>query len=474
MATDGLATAIPGTAAVAAGGGADGTGAGGSGTEGAGDGGTAIAEIEPTGGEGAEGNGSEDAGGEGEGGEGEPAAGEEGAGEGEGEKAEEGDGSEFETDGRKIDDKTKKALAALKKVDPAAAKLVADAYFRHDAYKKVFPTVQDARGAKATIDALGGHEGIQAIQDEVGDYRNEITEFAKGDPALIQKLWDANPEGVELSTAASIELLASKDLKAFDRVIAPAMVSRLEQAGFYAGLTKLAEHLKAGDGQAAYDLLKSISDFFGEAKAMSKKQLDLKKTADPERQKLDQEKQEFEQQKTKDYEGRIATNANTLNNQAMSKIVEPFFKEMKIPTDGRREFIQGLQNKVWSAMKADKTFQMQARAVQKKGDAGETAEFISGKFQELLPGIFRSYRNSLYPNYASIKTSKPAATNGKTAPAASVKDIVVPQGARPRHNDVSWASDGGKTTDIDWMRGIAHLKNGKTIKFDRNAPPNRM
>lgn len=419
-------------------------------------------EGESEGAEGGEGSGEA-----GEGTDGEPAEGEEGA-------EAESDGSEFETDGRKIDDKTRKALAALKKVDPAAAKLVADAYFRHDAYKKVFPTVHEARGAKATIEALGGQEGIQDLQTEVGDYRNEITQFAKGDPQLISELWESNPEGLELSTAASIEMLGSKSAEAFDRVVVPAMVARLEKAGFYNALATLGEHIKAGDGQKAYDLLTEVGKFFTEAKTLSKKQLDLKARVDPERQKFDQERQEFERQKHQEYEGRIATNANTLNNRAMSRVVEPFFKELKIPTEGRREFVQGLQNKVWAAMKADKAFQMQARTIQKKGDAAETAEFIHEKFAELLPGIFRTYRNSLYPNYSRLKTTKPAAgangnANGK-GPTPPAKNITVGQGQRPKHSDVDWT----KTSDLDWIRGKAVLVNGKSITFDKNAPANRL
>jgi len=454
------------------------SGAGGGAGDGASGGGGVATEVDPNAGgadgAGEGGDGSDGTGGEGEGsaeaGEGESAEGAEGEGEA-GEGAEESDGSEFETDGRKIDDKTRKALAALKKVDPDSAKVAAEAYFRADAYKKVFPTVHEARGAKATIESLGGQEGIQAIQTEVSDYRNEITQFAKGDAALIQNLWDANPEGVELSTAASIEMIGSKDPEMFDRVIAPAMVARLEKAGLYDALPKLAALIKDGKGQAAYDLLLDVSKFFDNAKALKTKQIELKSKENPERAKLDQERSDFEKQKTQEYEGRIASNANTLNNKAMSKVVESFFKEMKLPQEGRRDFTQSLQSRVWAAMKADKPFQMQARAIQKKGDASETAEFIAEKFQELLPGIFRTYRNSLYPNYARIKKTIPAADGAekKVNGAPPAKNIAVAQGMRPKHSDVDW----DKTSTIDWIQGKATLVNGKKITFDKNAPANK-
>ena len=147
------------------------------------------------GGKGTEGTGD----GEGDGEAGEGGGEEAGAGEGEGGEGEgESDGSEFETDGRKIDDATKKALASLKKVDPAAAKRVAEAYFKKQGYEKVFPTIHEARGAKATLEAVGGTKGIAEMQTAVSDYDREIAQFAQGDPELINNLWTSNPEGAEL------------------------------------------------------------------------------------------------------------------------------------------------------------------------------------------------------------------------------------------------------------------------------------
>jgi hypothetical protein len=463
------------------------TGAGGGGAATGGEGGGVATEIETgTGGaegtpaeggeEGTEGTG--DGEGDGTGGEG----GDEAAGDGEGEGGEgegESDGSEFETDGRKIDDATKKALASLKKVDPAAAKRVAEAYFKKQGYEKVFPTIHEARGAKATLEAVGGTKGIQEMQTAVSDYDREIEQFGKGDPQLINQLWDSNPEGAELSAAAMIEVIGSKSAEAFDRVVIPAMVSRLEKAGFFASMNELAGHIKEGDGQAAYDLLAKIGKFFTDAKGLQKKQLELKSKVDPERTKFEKERSDFERQKTVEYENKIASNANVLNNKEMSKLVEPFFNKMKLPKDGRRRFVQGLQTEVWAAMKADNEFQMQARTIQKKGDAGETAEFVAGKFAELLPGIYRKYRNELYPNYERIKgkgTPAPkngagAATGGAAAGAGGGSgNIKLAPGARPEHSQVDWT----KTPDVDWIRGKCVLVNGKPWTFDKNAPPNRI
>ena len=480
-------------AAVATGVPAGGAGAGGA-TDGAGSGGGVATEIDP----GAGGTDSGTAGGAGEGGteDGEPAGdGTDGAESGtEGEPAEGAeetagteDPEEFSQDGRRVDDKTRKALAQVKKVDPAAAKTLADTYHRAQRImkdvgaKNLSEAVNKVAGMAATLESVGGEEGITEMQTSLQQFNTEVTQFAEGDPALIQSLWDSGengPKGVEKSTTASLALIASKDADMFDRVLLPPMVARLEKAGMFTTVASLAALIKDGKGQEAYDLTVKLSNWLANAKTYQKNQLELREKKDPEKEKLETRARELDQRETQIYENRIGVDVNKLNNSAMSKTVEPFFKEIKLPDNGRKRFIDGLQSEIWAAMKADKVFQRQAAAIKAKGDAERTTEFVHAKFRELLPDTFRRYRNELYPNYQAKPVLKKAApANGAdkttTGDKAPVKVNHVP-GTRPKFSDVSWASEGGKTTDIDWIRGKAWLKNGKQVEFDPNSPPNRL
>lgn len=412
-----------------------------------------------------------------EGAEGEPA--EPAEGEGEGEEAEP-EPEDLETDGRRIDDKTRKAIAKLKKVDPLAAKAVAEAYFRENAYKKQFPTVQAARAAKATLDSLGGDEGITALQGEVESFRTEIKQMANGDPELIGQLYESDPRGLELSTGASIKFIGSKDADAFDRVVIPPMVTRLEKAGMYTSIPALLKLIQDGKGQEAYDLTLEIQKWLSDAKSMQKEQMDLAGRKDPEREAVAREREELATQKTKMFDDATGVDVNRMNNTALKRAIDPLFRELKLDADGRREFTNGLQQRIWKMMKEDSTFQMQQRAIAKKGDVQERAEFISGKFQELLPEAFRRYRNSLYPNYSKLKVvPKPkvaagaAPTNGKK-PAAAAAPVTtgatIKINYRPKFTDVNWS----KTPDVMWLTGHAVLTSGKSVQFDRNLPANKM
>ena len=496
------AIAGAGTAAVPGAGAGSGAGAGGSDS-----GGGVATEIDPGAGEGGtEGTGT--GAGEGEGAPGDAGAGDgegdgEGAGEpgegsGEGEPADgegEGDEADADFDGRNIEDKTRKALAKLKKIDPVVAKELANTYHRTQRIikdtgsKTLSEAVNKVAANVAVIESLGGHEGIQNLQSEVTDYRKEITQFAEGDPALITQLYDAQPDGLVNSLIASIDFLASKDVERFKSAVRPAVVARLQQAGMAASLKNVAALLTEAKGQEAYDLVQKIAAWVTNEESQQEKAIKTRAEKNPERERLENDRREFEQTKAKEYDRSITVDVNSLNNSSLKEVVEPFFRAIKL-TDamGKRKFEQAVLSDIWTAMREDKTFQMQANAIKNKGNAKETAEFLNAKFAELLPTHFRLNRNALYPNYRPMKkpAAKPAAaataTNGAkpgaakpaaVAAAAGADGIIkIAAGQRPKHDDVSWDTNGGKTTMIDWMRGFATLKNGRRVQFDPNAPPN--
>jgi hypothetical protein len=424
--------------------------------------------------------------------EGEIAEGEEPAPEGEGEPEPEPD-EDF--DGRNIDDRARKALAKLKKIDPVVAKELANTYHRTQRIikdtgsKNLSEAVNKVAANVAVIESLGGHEGIQNLQSEVNDYRTEITQFAEGDPALPAQLYEANPDGLVNSVAASIDLLAERDVERFKNAVRPAVVARMKQAGFTPTIQQIAQHILDGKGQEAYDLLQKMGNWVTNEEQTQQKAVQTKAERNPEREKLTQERQEFETQKAQAYDNRVGVDVNVLNNDSMKAVLEPFFKEIKlVDLKGRRKFTQAVQQDIWQAMREDKTWQMQAHAIKRKGDAKETAEFINAKFAELLPVHFRLNRNALYPAYKPAKkvvpitkpngTNSGAATNGAppppkkpaAAPAASSGTIRLAAGQRPAHNDVDWKT----TDDLAWIRGSATRKNGKRVQFDKDAPANRV
>ena len=455
--------------------------------------GTAVADMTPAGGgsdatpeipgtptdTGAEGGG--DGSGAPPDGDGEPAEGVEGEppeADPDAELPEEEDGTGEEFDGRQVDAKTRSALAELKKTNPELAKKFLGDYHRTQAIIKetgaenISDAVQKVRAMSATLESVGGPEGIQNLNTEVEEYRTEIKQFGAGDPALVGELFEANPEGLGTAVSNALELMAQKNLDLFDNTVVPAMVNRMEKAGWYEQVPNLLEAIKVGDGDAAWKIAQNISKWLNDAKGLQKKVIESKDKVDPREQQFQQRERELNEREVKTFETQVGTDVNRMNNRSMAKTVEPFFKEMKLAVEGRREFVNGLQSRIWKQMKEDKVFQLQAATIKKSKDVQKLAEFISADFAKRVPETFRQYRNIMYPNYkpsVRLGLAKPAAVTPGQKPGIQPKpDIKVPVGMRPKNKEVNW----DMTSDLEWQRGVAVLVNGKRVKFDPNAPPN--
>lgn len=400
-------------------------------------------------------------------------------------------------DGRKIlDAKLKKGIAELRKIDKGAAKAVADAYFSRQAILKEFPeaksagdAIQQVRTMRATLESFGGETGLTEMKQEVDDWRGEGQLFAEGSPELIAKLGEAAVKGdnVEAMVSNAQNILDwLKDYKKgelFDQALLPALGDRLETANFFATLDAMEKALttvdpttKNVDGQRVYDLLQSIRTW---AKDIRDKSAKFKETraarpkVDPEREAIARDRQQLDQERTQHFEENVNSNLAQMNNRAMSKVIEPFFRDLKLEIEGRREFTNSLQSRIWNAQKNDKTFQSLAKAQRAKSSPLQFAEFIARDYAERLPREFAKLRNSLYPNWkpkgpgTGVANGKPngaaPAEKGKPASAATGNVIRL---AQPLTGDrVDWS----KTPQVAYISGGAKApvigKDGKLYQW---------
>lgn len=237
-------------------------------------------------------------------------------------------------------------------------------------------------------------------------------------------------------------------------------------------LTTIDPTTKTVDGQRVYDILQNMKAW---AKGISEKGAQFKKDrenlpkVDPEREALNRERQELDTQKVQHFEENVNSNLAQFNNKAISKTVEPFFRDLKLPNDGRREFVNALQSRIWASQKTDKVFQSQAKAQRAKASPLQFAEFISRDFAERLPREFARLRNSMYPSWkpkgpgtgsANGKPNGAPADKGK--PAASAAPGAPIMLKEPLAGDqVDW----GKTQQIQYIAGKATGKNGKRYQW---------
>jgi hypothetical protein len=419
-----------------------------------------------------------------------------GGGESEGELGSEDELSQLETDSVEApsgaEAQIRQKISELKKTNPEAAKQWAADHYSLGAYKKEFQTVQEARSAKATIESLGGEDGINDMQGEIADWRKEADQFASGDRSLLEQLYQENPEATVTAAHNALELLMEKDHQKFADALIPSMHAQVESVGVYeafsrigATLNVISKAIEEGDGQKAYDLLQKVlnpnvdysfakMDAWFKHLANQAKESGEKRTAnkvDPERQALDRERQEFESSKQKENSSRISEGVSKMNSASISKVTAQFFKDMKMSSDARKDFVDGLSSRIYKKMEQDKTYQRQANAKLQKGDNEATIRFMNAKFLEFLPEAFRALRNTRYPNWkpgqGAAKPNGAAANgNGNGAAASSVANGSAVSLEQARQVGVDW----NKTSNVQWIaamsgKGSVWLKNGKQVSI---------
>lgn len=389
--------------------------------------------------------------------------------------------SDIEMDGRKMDARTRAAIEKLKSVDPEAAKAVREAYFGRQSVLTEFPEAKDLsqairaiRTMKATLEAVGGNEGIENLQTEVTDYRNEIEAFSKGDRKLIEQLYEGNPESTALAAMNCLDVLSEKNPALFDKAMLPSFAGMLERSEIGKFLQEAAKHCTDGNGQGAYDTISKIAAWVAKVDKSAKGISEARTKVDPERQKIDEERQQLNREKTEMYERSISHSVTKFNNDAIAKVTAPLFKQLGLNGEGRRDFTQNLMNRVWSAMKADKPFQRLAKATMAKGDADKAARLIADKFEELLPEHFRKYRDVRYPNIPNKTANAGKPKPNGAAPAAGAKPGAPAGGGSaamlvsklPAPETVDWTKTTEEMYHVGRGMGEAILTNGKRVKWD--------
>lgn len=393
----------------------------------------------------------------------------------------------IETDGRKMPERTKAALDKLAKIDPQAAKDAREAFFstksimaEYPEAKSVREVVRAIRTQKAILDSVGGMEGIEKVQKEASDYAAEIADFANGKRELIEQLHSSNPHATMVAGRNVLELLAEKSPELHEQAILPSFHKKLVQAELPGYLAKAAQFCVDGKGQDAYNTIQQIAAWVDKVKkSVDDLNTERETTSkhDPRLREIEERENAVTQKEKRDYDRSVSNGVTSRNNTAIAKATAQLFKDLKLDGEGKREFSQGLMNRVWKAMKADKPWQKLANAMVDKGDAERAAEFIAEKFQELLPDHFIKYRNAMYPNYAKAKpgaagaAKKDANANanknnngagggGGGNPAASVVT------KKPAPHEIDWTKTTEAMYHVGRGWGEAILTNGKRVRWE--------
>lgn len=419
--------------------------------DGGGDGGGGSVAVE-TGDEG---------GGEGaEGGEGEESAEEaEGAEETEGDEA---DGGEEGAAGGKralSPEKTiEKALNKLRETDPEGAKALRKEFFQTKDYRASFATPQEARQARETIDDLGGSEGITKMRGEVADYATELTRMAEGDPQAVEELARDFPKGLAKLTPHAVDKLATVNPTEYERLVSRHMAKAMYDKGFTHSNDRLIELIADGKQEAAIALARSMREWIKTAEQFGK--APAAAAASDEMSDVEKARQEVATEKANLQSQKVASTVTKTMNGIVEKHLNPLLKGKKLTLSQKQSLARDSFTNISTVLQNKKEYQLRLQALLREGDVNAINRYVGSQVALVAQkSVRQAWADRGFGG--GVQKTRTAGAGGNGAGGGSVS-----MGKKPPADQIDWTKDRSK---MRYMAGEATLKNGKIVKWDRNA-----
>lgn len=291
-------------------------------------------------------------------------------------------------DGRKGPQNVRAAIKAASEAVPEQAealKTLAASHFRAEAYSKVFAKVEDAQAAKTFIDAVGGIDGFQQIQQRMQGYDAQEAGMESGDPAVLEAFFKDFPEGAASLAPHYLEKLAQANPEAFTNTIAPHAMGMLARAGMADHLANMAAEtdparLKAMAAQADQWMKQQKQVIDGIAKPVTKNPMD---------DKLKAREEGIRQKEDGFFQTQIDAQVNQRSSAQVEKTVEQYAKNYKLNDVQKSRFAASVVQRIVNDMLADDTFKKQdaIRKGSKDRNVDNVASYRSSEFLRRLPDV---------------------------------------------------------------------------------------
>jgi hypothetical protein len=363
-------------------------------------------------------------------------------------------------DSRTLPKEVQAALKALREAHPEHAKALDQLrkdHFSARQHGEFFKTPTEARQAKATLDLIGGAEGISNLQSKVAATEQIDTSLEAGDPAVLEDIATDFPEGFKKLAAPFLDKLQKMDPAAYGKTLQPHTFAAMEQAGLGPVLSSIEAAIAANDLPKAKDLLaRSLAWYEGQKQQAGTRQ----KVDDPERLKFENDRQKFQQEKEKSFREDIGRQTMSNQRDQVTKALAPYLKSKALGADAKADLADGIDREIQRLLKADGTYQSQVKAllVAKTRDSGKIVQYINAAVNEAA----KKATSAVWTRrgYGSAAVARAAAGNNQQKQAAVVNPAAsgpLKIAAKPNRADMDTNRKGW---DMDLIRNRAMMKSG--------------
>lgn len=358
-----------------------------------------------------------------------------------------------------------RALRALRQ-DPAnatIAKSLQDSYYRDKAYSEVFNTVEDARAASATLESLGGNDGILEMRQNAQLLESLDSQIESGDPAVIDDAMESYPEGAAKLIEHGLSRLRQVSPESYDSMVRPVLIQSIFSGSFPSRIAYALEALQTGNPDFA---MRQVSAMQQELNALAE---EYKTLTDKSRQ-ISAPKQDSS----------IADREMQLNRrevqmqagpQLLAGIDADIGKLGKVSAEARTRIVQMVAGEIDQTLEADAGFKANMESLLRKGQTQAAARLLQAHSDRIRSTVVRSVWTQLYgqpkPAAAAPKPNgqpKPASPTNKprTEPEADTNARPTLVARKPDDKYIDWNHPDAQ---LNFITGKAHLKDGRFVQW---------
>lgn len=350
--------------------------------------------------------------------------------------------------------KVNDVLTKLKAEFPNESKELRAAYNSWQQISKIVKTPAEAQQLKTSLEALGGAEGITALQSKaatvdlidegIATGNTEIADDIFADPALAKGYG-------EKILPYSLDKLQETNPKLYESIIRPHAVAAMEAAGLGDVLSEVFDAIWANKLDDAKKLLHRTYGWLSDQKAQAAQS---KPTANPEASKLVEDRKKFENEKNEAFKNDVNRDVLVHRDTEIEKALAPYLKIRKLAPETKDDLVGGIRNELKSILLRDQSYVSQTKAhfANPKRDKTQIAAYMKTKVQQAIPQAVENVWKRR--GYGAFPTAGKTATNG-TGGQTSTKTVLLSK--KPNINDVDKSS---KTWMEAWMAGKATMSNG--------------
>jgi hypothetical protein len=388
----------------------------------------------------------------------------------------------------------RQALKAMRDADPAkngaVVKELHGAFERWEASKAIFPKgVAEMKEAKAFIDTVGGHEGLENLQNQVAAINESDELLYAGDPKIIENIVEDLKGQGKLGALAKLapafwDALKVNDNDGFYKAFSPHFLSALQDVEMPETMAGLSAALAKGDAAGIAEAKRIVDGMTNWYKGLESKSAQTKADAvSPERVKLDEERKafakeqnDFKTNQSEAFKTAVGKESEHLNNQVLGSDLKvylkmPFFQGFT--KENLTPLASQIKQDLFATLKADKAYQAQMKALwgTKNPDRAKIVEYHKAKLESISFETVKNTVQRMYPGYAkggpaagrvaAAEVKKAAVVKTDAAAAASGKPVLV--AVKPKWEEIDWSKD---EKQYLYIAGKAYLKaSGKLVTW---------